>query len=128
MSRLKREIAASAVGELLRPEPGAAAGRYRFSRDFVGFSGHFPGYPVLPAIVQILAALDVAERMKARRLKLAGVKNAKFHIRIRPGHEVLVECMDCGNRVEEAAFDVRLLLGGAVAATFTLACAPAKEG
>ena len=127
MSRLKREIAASAVGELLRPELGAAAGRYRFSRDFIGFSGHFPGYPVLPAIAQILAALDVVERMKARPLKLAGVRNAKFHIRIGPGHEVLVECRESGGG-EGIAFDVRLLLDGGVAASFTLACAPAKEG
>lgn len=127
MSRLRREITASAVGDLLRPEPGVAEGRYRFLDDFIGFSGHFPGYPVLPAIAQVLAGLDLAERMTGRSLGLAGVRNAKFHIRIGPGQEVRVECRECGAG-KEMAFDARVLLEESLAASFRLACAPVTEG
>jgi 3-hydroxyacyl-[acyl-carrier-protein] dehydratase len=127
MSRIKREINTSAIGGLLRPEPGEATGRYRFSGDFIGFSGHFPGDPVLPAIAQILAALDLAERMKGRPLVLTGVRNAKFHLRIGPGDEVRVECRECGDW-EGTAFDARILLDEGLAASFRLSCAPVTEG
>lgn len=54
-----------------------------FQPDFVGFSGHFPGYPVLPGIVIIYAGWLLAEMCANKKLDLYFIKKAKF---IRPIH------------------------------------------
>jgi 3-hydroxyacyl-[acyl-carrier-protein] dehydratase len=81
-------------------------GRYCFSDDFPGFSGHFPGYPILPAVVQLVATLCLIEEQKGHSLNLDSVQNAKFLQEIRPGHEILIQCANCqikgmpGSRVQ----------------------------
>ena len=64
---------------------------YTFAPDFIGFSGHFPGYPVLPAFVQVLTALTMAEEVRGRPLELISIIKAKFRIEIHPGGEVEVQ-------------------------------------
>ena len=94
MNRVKQEIASSAVDEIKVSEPGTIHRRYCFNRNFIGFSGHFPGHPILPAFVQILTALTLAEEHRGHPLELAGVENAKFHIQLGPGQEINVECRE----------------------------------
>ena len=65
---------------------------YIFTDDFIGFDGHFPGYPILPAFIQMLIALTLVEELYGKGLNLMTVKNAKFHIPIRPNREMEVEC------------------------------------
>ncbi len=88
MNALRRGIRASATGDIARTGPETVARRYRFAPDFIGFSGHFPGNPILPAIVQVCAVVSLAEEEEGKPLRLAAVRSAKFLSPIRPGEEV----------------------------------------
>lgn len=61
MNRLKKEIIEAAMAQIEVIGPDKASRRYCFPDNFIGFSGHFPGYPILPAFVQVLTAITVIE-------------------------------------------------------------------
>lgn len=92
MNKLKRAIIESATGPATVSEPGAIGRRYCFEPDFLGFLGHFPGYPILPALVQLMTALTCAEELMGRPLAMDTVEKAKFVKEIQPGQEILVLC------------------------------------
>jgi 3-hydroxyacyl-[acyl-carrier-protein] dehydratase len=94
MNRLKKEIINAILGPIEVVVPDRAIGRYLFPQSFIGFAGHFPGYPVLPAYVQVLSALTLIEEWKARPFQLASVERAKFHIELRPDQEIIVQCRE----------------------------------
>ena len=119
MNRVKQEIVASAVGRIKATQSGTVNRRYRFSPDFIGFSGHFPGYPILPAFVQILTALTLAEEQRGHPLELAGVENAKFHIQLRPGQEIKVECKEKLVRGKPGC-EARLMVADGLASLFRM--------
>lgn len=87
MSRIRREMRNSTV-EAIRANGDGFCCTFRFMADFVGFQGHFPGYPVLPAFIQILAAQVAVEEHTGAPLVLRQVKRAKFMKTIRPGDDV----------------------------------------
>jgi len=70
----------SITGDLRRAEAVL-----RFSPGDFFFEGHFPGAPVLPAFVQIAAALELASRLLAAPQRLAEVTRAKFTSPAGPG-------------------------------------------
>jgi 3-hydroxymyristoyl/3-hydroxydecanoyl-(acyl carrier protein) dehydratase len=61
---------------------------FLFRPDFIGFSGHFPGNPVLPGIVQIMAAAYTAGF--GAPLPLRQVKRCKFLRPVRPNEPLQV--------------------------------------
>jgi 3-hydroxyacyl-[acyl-carrier-protein] dehydratase len=65
--------------------------RLRFSGDEAFFRGHFPDGPVLPAVVQVAAAVYFAGRILGRVVRLAEVTRAKFMNPTGPGRELLLE-------------------------------------
>lgn len=93
--------------------------RYCFAEDFLGFSGHFPGYPILPAILQTLLAQMLAEQVIGVPLGLVSLERAKFMRQLRPGDEIHVgvECQEQGDHYRCTA---QLSLEPGVAAHFTL--------
>jgi 3-hydroxyacyl-[acyl-carrier-protein] dehydratase len=93
MSALLDAIKGSAIGPSQRAQD-AITGNYRFSDDFLGFSGHFPGYPILPAVVQLAAALSLIEEQQGQ-VELVSIQNAKFLQEIRPGIPISITCTDC---------------------------------
>lgn len=94
MNRLKKEVVEASLGPVEVITPDKAVGRYLFHQSFIGFAGHFPGYPVLPAYVQVLTALIVIEEWKGRPFQLASIEKAKFHIELRPDQEIAVQCRE----------------------------------
>jgi len=109
----------SAVGGIEQTVPGTVQRRYCFNQDFIGFSGHFPGYPILPAFVQILTALTLAEEQTGRPLELASVENAKFHIRLGPEQEIQVECKEKPVK-GKLGCEVRLMVAEGLASSFRI--------
>lgn len=88
--RLKEAILAAAIDETKEPGPGTAERRFCFPPDFIGFAGHFPGYPLLPAFVQMVLGTMLAEEHYGTPLELIKISNAKFQQQIIPDMEITV--------------------------------------
>jgi 3-hydroxyacyl-[acyl-carrier-protein] dehydratase len=119
MNPLRRGIRASAAGDLARTGPETVVRRYRFAPGFIGFSGHFPDNPILPAIVQVCAVVSLAEEESGKSLRVAAVRSAKFLSPIRPGEEVSIRYrrrVDSG----EDTCDATLSVAGKTSAAFQL--------
>jgi len=91
-SDLTGAIRAAAIGEIERRADGSVRQRYVFNADFPGFSGHFPGRPILPAVLQIMAANQLVEAATEQRLLSAAIERAKFLQPIVPGAVVEITC------------------------------------
>jgi 3-hydroxyacyl-[acyl-carrier-protein] dehydratase len=58
--------------------------------DFPGFEGHFPGEPILPAVLQLMAVRLLAETMSGTHLDSVGGERLKFKGMVRPAEEIMV--------------------------------------
>lgn len=119
MNKLRQEIAAAAIGPLETVETGELCRWFRFEPSFTGFAGHFPGFPIVPAVVQLLAAQSLVEDFYGRPLRLQSVEHAKFVHQLRPDQEVRVRCL-AKDRPEGLCYDAWLSLGETRVATFVL--------
>lgn len=76
-------------------EPVLASDResvhYRIPADHPAFEGHFPGNPILPAVVQIHLCLAAALRLSGQARQLDEVRRAKFMRPVLPGDAVVVK-------------------------------------
>jgi 3-hydroxyacyl-[acyl-carrier-protein] dehydratase len=119
MDKLIDAVRRSAVGSPQMDSPETITGRYCFKKDFPGFSGHFPGYPILPAVVQLIAAQCLIEEQKGHGVVLSSIQNAKFLQEIRPGDEIWFQCSDCNLRGEPGS-RIEIRSGGKIAASFIM--------
>lgn len=110
---MKRAIAAA--GTELRREAEGGARIFCLPADFPGFAGHFPGFPVLPAVLQVLAAQVLVEELRGRPLRLAKLERAKFLRPVRPGERLQVAC-----RLRKGNWEARLEVQGEPAASFSM--------
>lgn len=125
MNPMREGIARAARGRQQVAEDGSCSQEFCFDPDFVGFSGHFPGYPILPGVVQLLLAQCLVEAAVGRGLELQEVSNAKFLEQLAPGGLIRVSCTSKGP--ERAGWwAARLEIEGRLAASFQLLLA-AKE-
>ncbi len=119
MSRMKTELQAAAGSITTDAESGKYSGEFRLPPTFCGFSGHFPGRAVLPAIAQMLMAELLAEEVAGGALRLTGVVAAKFLIVLGPDQQITVtgrpRTVDHG-----FALDAQVLCDEGVAAKFRL--------
>ena len=127
MNKIKKEIISSATSGIEESQPGTIKQRYRFSPDFIGFSGHFPGNPILPAFVQIMMALTLTEKYKGHPLKAAGVEKAKFRIPIQPDQEIEVACRQ-QTAGKLTGCDARLTVSEGLAASFRISFFVKEDG
>jgi len=117
MNKLKQEICEATQGEIETVSPDKVIRRYLFPSHFIGFSGHFPKYPVLPAFVQVLSALMVIEEWKGHPFQPLSIDKAKFHIEIKPDQEVTIECREYEAK-GAPAFEAKLSIAEGLAAVF----------
>jgi 3-hydroxyacyl-[acyl-carrier-protein] dehydratase len=119
MNALQKAIEQGALNAPQACETDSVCRSFRFGKEFAGFDGHFPDYPILPAVAQIQMILSTAQMVLKTPVNLLGVLNAKFMIPIKPEQEIVVKChlMESAQGVEVKA---RLTLGPDLAATFTL--------
>jgi UDP-N-acetylglucosamine acyltransferase len=100
LSRVYYRYPASFVDAVTEHEPGCRLVAFKnvtISEEF--FQGHFPGYPVLPAVLMIEAltqaagilVLDRADAAPTARAALRGVNNAKFRRQVVPGDRLRLE-------------------------------------
>ena len=63
--------------------------RVRFPANAPYFAGHFPGQPIVPGVVLIDAAVQVAAQATDRPLRLLRLAHAKFLQAVGPDQEAL---------------------------------------
>ena len=91
MSRLVDEIR-QCMSDLTEVGGDGLAARFLFPPDFIGFQGHFPGTPILPAVCKIQAALAMLQASKRRTVRLDEIVLAKFSAPITCDEEVEFLC------------------------------------
>jgi len=87
---------AEALGACCRPLPSTRRdllslevfADFIFPEDFIGFIGHFPGNPILPAFVQVAAIRFIAERSLEKGLIPTRYEKIKFKDIIRPQNPI----------------------------------------
>jgi 3-hydroxyacyl-[acyl-carrier-protein] dehydratase len=126
MNKVQQEIAAASLGALTRDENGSFQGRYLFPENFSGFAGHFPGHPILPAIVEIMTVIHLAGEYLGCRQRLIGVEDAKFLTPVLPNQELLVRCRPRTVR-GKPLYDAQLSVEGIITASVLIELACAKE-
>lgn len=67
-----------------------AEGDFVFPGDYCGFDGHFPGQPILPAIVQLATARFLAENILEVCLSPRELGKVKFKGMVQPDAPVTV--------------------------------------
>jgi len=118
MNSMRQAISRAALAPAVI-QGDAAEQRFRFDENFIGFAGHFPGYPILPAILQTLLAQLLAEQLADGPLEFLGLEKAKFSLQLRPADEIQVKIAIRG-REEMIRFAAELSCAGEPAASFIL--------
>ncbi len=95
---------------------GSFAAELRFGADGEWFSGHFPGFPVLPGVAQLFFVRRFARRAFPEFPDAASYRRIKFRRLVRPGETVLLEV----RRTGPGAFSFSMSVGGEVASCGTV--------
>lgn len=118
-SDLTGAIRGAAVGEIEHAADGSVRQRYVFGSDFPGFSGHFPGRPILPAVLQIMVANLLVEAATGQHLQPVAIQRAKFVNPIVPGAIVEIFCRRLPGAASDA-WEARIDSDRKAAASFIL--------
>lgn len=74
-----------------KDEEGSWKAKYCIAPDFIGFQGHFPDYPLMPAVMQSLLAVHMLQKALGCKLSLESLPTAKFTGQVRPDDELLCQ-------------------------------------
>ena len=88
MNDLAAQLPACLVTPPACVQPGVMEATFLFPPSFIGFQGHFPEQPILPGIVQVMAAVYTASRGAQNQLQC--IKRCKFTRPVVPGEPVHV--------------------------------------
>lgn len=66
-------------------------GEFCFSKDFLGFDGHFPGNPIFPGVLTIYIVLVLSEIALQRKLEITQIDNVKFSSPMFPNKKIAAE-------------------------------------
>lgn len=93
MNKIIQGIDDASLGPVTTDDTEAFEGQYCFADSFAGFAGHFPGHPILPAIVEIMIVVALVGEKMGCRQRLVAVDDAKFLKPVLPGQKILVRCL-----------------------------------
>ncbi|OGV41896.1 MAG: hypothetical protein A2X46_17740 [Lentisphaerae bacterium GWF2_57_35] len=99
---------------------GSPSADFVFPGAFTGFSGHFPGQPVLPGVCFIEAAVALLEAWHGREATVRQVSNAKFSRMVLPDQPVALRCVKFTNDDHGGRAAIVCEHDGAKAAEFVL--------
>lgn len=122
MTPIEKELTDALVGTIQCRNDEAMA-TYNLPTTFAGFSGHFQGHPILPAVLQVTLGKLVCAKLVAESLTVSSVGRAKFMQEIAPLAEIQIQAVQkavCENG--ERRFAITLLTNGVKASSFSLTC------
>jgi 3-hydroxyacyl-[acyl-carrier-protein] dehydratase len=120
-------ILASIASMAAKPD-GDVEAELVFPREFAGFSGHFPGYPVLAAVLAIYSGWLLAELSQQQELELCSIRRAKFAAPILPNEKIEVSLKKTGRENgDEDWYSLTLKSLGQLAAKFMIGTKPAAR-
>jgi 3-hydroxyacyl-[acyl-carrier-protein] dehydratase len=119
MNDIHTAINQAALGETKQSDNSLIEQCYRFKDDFIGFQGHFPGYPILPAFIQILLAQQLADTFWEMPIKLIGINKAKFLLELKPNQKITVICEKATSN-DTFVCKARLMVEDELAASFLM--------
>ncbi len=126
MNKLINSIEKSVLNSPRQGDPSGITGEFCFDMNFTGFSGHFPGYPLLPAVIQLLIAQLLIERQKGCKIKVTLIEKAKFLSEIKPDDRIRVKCTDA-DEGENQRSKVIITSGDKTVSSFNLNFCSLKE-
>jgi 3-hydroxyacyl-[acyl-carrier-protein] dehydratase len=89
---IRDEIEKTALADIKMSGPDSGSQKFCPAADFIGFNGHFPDYPILPAMLQVLFGVLVSEKIMRKKLILKKLDKAKFMLQIKPEEMISVTC------------------------------------
>ena len=92
MITMRQALQNTAQGKLVTSGTDNGFRKFCPAADFIGFDGHFPDYPILPAMLQVLLGIIVSEELYGQKLALQKLDKAKFTAQIQPGQSITVSC------------------------------------
>jgi 3-hydroxyacyl-[acyl-carrier-protein] dehydratase len=119
MNKMRTAIHAAALAPVQITASMAGQQSFCFDAEFLGFSGHFPDYPILPAVLQVLLAQLVAETVIGSSLSVVALSRAKFMQQVRPGDQIDVR-VSCREKNGELRCAGELSVAEQQVASFTL--------
>ena len=124
MNTINDGILAARLGPATREADQTIRQDFSFPPDFVGFAGHFPGDPILPAVVQIGLGVVLSQGLlaeKAGHQRLETVTRAKFLRKLKPGETITAQCTRRARHGPDSeSFSVVLTVDQQQAAAYTL--------
>ena len=119
MTRLARQIR-ECMSDLGRADDGTLTARFAFPAEFLGFQGHFPGRPILPAVCEIQGAVAMLEAWENRRVELQEIVLAKFSAPVTCEEQLVYECSVTRETRGGAMVRATVAKQGGAVAKFTL--------
>lgn len=94
MDKITNAIKNYSLGPSQKNNPSEITNEFCFDQNFIGFSGHFPGYPILPAVVQLIVAQLLIEEQQGHKIRVKSIEKAKFLSEVKPDDKITVQCVD----------------------------------
>jgi 3-hydroxyacyl-[acyl-carrier-protein] dehydratase len=108
------------MSDLGQAGDGTLKARFTFPAEFLGFQGHFPGEPVLPAVCEIQAALVMLEAWEERRAGLREIVQAKFSAPVTCDEQLVYACAVTREDLHGAVVKTAVAKDGRAVARFRL--------
>jgi 3-hydroxyacyl-[acyl-carrier-protein] dehydratase len=119
MSELARQIE-RCMSKLTEVDESDVVARFFFPAGFIGFQGHFPERPILPAVCKIQAAVAMLEAWKSRKVRLNEIISARFSAPVGCDEEVDLRCSVAMEDVHRALVKATVAKDGESIAKFKL--------
>lgn len=92
MKTVQNDIKKFLISSWINKEQEKIIQTYIFKENFIGFKGHFPQNPILPAIIQILLAKICLQNLLKEKIKIKKIFKAKFLYPIKPNDKISLQC------------------------------------